>query len=374
MLIENCLVSSNDVSLNSAMSHQCPLSRPSTIDRYYNLEINTNYETQYFIPSKALASRIKNEYYSLLVESPLVSQSGSGTNRSVTLVSRFATRCRWACGRAVTSWRSRWRRNTRARHAARHTSTCGGGTIASSCPTSTAPSPGGSSSSSCCRDNRTGPGEALADSRDTRSFPSRYGTYGDRFLYTKIRFSFVGLLIDILADSSRFSWLTLWSMRWLIDVIDGLTDKLTDRFCVNIGRPPVPWHDPSHPPWRRTSTRRWRAMATASSTRHLPSPPSHVIVHPPSRSDVLGHVLPMIGKDWSQAGIANLYTAVARNGYRFLYLSARAIGQSQFTRAYLRSVRQPGNVSLPDGPLLLSPSSLFSALHRWVTTMITTRK
>jgi len=82
------------------------------------------------------------------------------------------------------------------------------------------------------------------------------------------------------------------------------------------------------------------------------------------RSDVLGQVLPMIGKDWSQAGIAKLYSMVARNGYKFLYLSARAIGQAKTTREYLRSVCQTGNISLPDGPLLLSPSSLISAFHK----------
>ena len=85
------------------------------------------------------------------------------------------------------------------------------------------------------------------------------------------------------------------------------------------------------------------------------------------RSDVLGQILPMVGKDWSQAGIAHLYNEIHCNGYKFLYLSARAIGQSKITRDYLRGVQQ-GKVSLPDGPLLLSPSSLISAFHRsvWV--------
>ncbi|KAK2165793.1 hypothetical protein LSH36_45g07002 [Paralvinella palmiformis] len=84
-----------------------------------------------------------------------------------------------------------------------------------------------------------------------------------------------------------------------------------------------------------------------------------------TRSDVLGQVLPMIGKDWSQVGIANLYSQIEKNGYKFLYLSARAIGQSKLTRDYLKSIRQ-GALCLPDGPLLLSPSSLISAFHKEV--------
>lgn len=73
----------------------------------------------------------------------------------------------------------------------------------------------------------------------------------------------------------------------------------------------------------------------------------------------------MIGKDWSQEGIAGLYNMVYRNGYKFVYLSARAIGQSKITRDYLLSLRQ-GELALPEGPLLLSPSSLMSAFHKYV--------
>ena len=53
----------------------------------------------------------------------------------------------------------------------------------------------------------------------------------------------------------------------------------------------------------------------------------------------------------------------SRNGYKFLYCSARAIGMADMTRGSLPWVNERGTV-LPQGPLLLSPSSLFSALHR----------
>lgn len=84
-----------------------------------------------------------------------------------------------------------------------------------------------------------------------------------------------------------------------------------------------------------------------------------------TKSDVLGQLLPYVGKDWAQSGVATLYTKIFDNGYKFLYLSARAIGQSRTTRDYLRSVKQD-EVCLPDGPLLLSPTSLLSAFHREV--------
>lgn len=45
-----------------------------------------------------------------------------------------------------------------------------------------------------------------------------------------------------------------------------------------------------------------------------------------TKSDMLGHVLPRLGKDWSHKGIAKLYTAVKKNGYELLYLSSRPIG------------------------------------------------
>ncbi|XP_029452737.1 LOW QUALITY PROTEIN: phosphatidate phosphatase LPIN1 [Rhinatrema bivittatum] len=84
-----------------------------------------------------------------------------------------------------------------------------------------------------------------------------------------------------------------------------------------------------------------------------------------TRSDTLGHILPTLGKDWTHQGIAKLYHKVSQNGYKILYCSARAIGMADMTRGYLHWVNERGTV-LPQGPVLLSPSSLFSALHREV--------
>ena len=84
-----------------------------------------------------------------------------------------------------------------------------------------------------------------------------------------------------------------------------------------------------------------------------------------TKSDVWGQVLPIFGRDWSQAGVADLFTAIERNEYKFIYLSARAIGQSKITRDLLRSINQDG-FKLPEGPLLVTPTSLFTAFQKEV--------
>ncbi|XP_034388634.1 phosphatidate phosphatase LPIN2-like isoform X2 [Cyclopterus lumpus] len=84
-----------------------------------------------------------------------------------------------------------------------------------------------------------------------------------------------------------------------------------------------------------------------------------------TKSDALGHILPQFGKDWTHKGIAKLYHKIHQNGYKFLYCSARAIGMAAITKDYLQWVNDKGIV-LPQGPVLLAPSSLFSALHREV--------
>uniref|UniRef100_A0A8B9LCT9 phosphatidate phosphatase n=1 Tax=Astyanax mexicanus TaxID=7994 RepID=A0A8B9LCT9_ASTMX len=103
-----------------------------------------------------------------------------------------------------------------------------------------------------------------------------------------------------------------------------------------------------------------------------------------TKSDVFGQILPQLGKDWTHQGIANFFFILSnytlyctrishhtfflsccRNGYKFLYCSARAIGMADMTRGYLQWVNDGGTI-LPRGPLMLSPSSLFSAFHREV--------
>ncbi|CAD6187034.1 unnamed protein product [Caenorhabditis auriculariae] len=84
-----------------------------------------------------------------------------------------------------------------------------------------------------------------------------------------------------------------------------------------------------------------------------------------TKSDVLGHVIPAIGGTWAHAGVAELYSRIKNNGYKMVYLSSRAIGQSHTTKQYLKSIAQDSK-QLPDGPVLLSPTSIITAFRREV--------
>jgi len=82
-----------------------------------------------------------------------------------------------------------------------------------------------------------------------------------------------------------------------------------------------------------------------------------------TKTDFLGHVMPMVGKDWSQPGITPLFTNIKRNGYHILYLTARPIGQSNQTKNFLESVYQDGKM-LPHGPLFMSPDRTIPSIKR----------
>jgi phosphatidate phosphatase LPIN len=82
-----------------------------------------------------------------------------------------------------------------------------------------------------------------------------------------------------------------------------------------------------------------------------------------TKSDALGHVFAAIGRDWTHVGIANLYTDICNNGYKILYLTARAIGQADTTREYLKTIVQ-GEYRMPEGPVIMSPDRLMASLHR----------
>ncbi|KAL8433796.1 hypothetical protein ACSSS7_003642 [Eimeria intestinalis] len=72
-----------------------------------------------------------------------------------------------------------------------------------------------------------------------------------------------------------------------------------------------------------------------------------------TRSDVLGQLMPIVGRDWSHTGVAELFTKIKRSGYLILYLTARAIGQADATRDYLFGLTQKERDKLPEKVFLL---------------------
>ncbi|KAL2021412.1 hypothetical protein VTK56DRAFT_7165 [Thermocarpiscus australiensis] len=82
-----------------------------------------------------------------------------------------------------------------------------------------------------------------------------------------------------------------------------------------------------------------------------------------TKSDALGHVLNMLGRDWTHAGVAKLYSDIVANGYNIMYLTSRSVGQADSTRTYLAGIVQDG-YRLPRGPTILSPDRTMAALRR----------
>jgi phosphatidate phosphatase LPIN len=82
-----------------------------------------------------------------------------------------------------------------------------------------------------------------------------------------------------------------------------------------------------------------------------------------TKSDALGQVLNLLGRDWTHVGVAKLYSEIVANGYDIIYLTSRSVGQADTTRAYLQGVVQDG-YRLPRGPTIMSPDRTIAALRR----------
>ncbi|CAD7699739.1 unnamed protein product [Ostreobium quekettii] len=82
-----------------------------------------------------------------------------------------------------------------------------------------------------------------------------------------------------------------------------------------------------------------------------------------TKSDLLGHLLPSMGFDWSHPGVAKLYSRIRENGYEIMFLSSRAIAQANITRDFLHRLEQ-GEDKMPVGPVIISPHGLLPSLYR----------
>jgi len=70
------------------------------------------------------------------------------------------------------------------------------------------------------------------------------------------------------------------------------------------------------------------------------------------KSDIMGKVLTLFGKDWSPPGICYLLTTIRNHGYPILYLTAQAIGQADITRDFVHPLKQ-AEKNLPLGPVII---------------------
>ncbi|VDL90086.1 unnamed protein product [Schistocephalus solidus] len=71
--------------------------------------------------------------------------------------------------------------------------------------------------------------------------------------------------------------------------------------------------------------------------------------------------MPLVGLEWVHNGVTQLYKEIVQNGFHIMYVSARAIGQANATRSLLEDLVQEKE-SLPPGPIILSPNSVFKTL------------
>jgi len=80
-----------------------------------------------------------------------------------------------------------------------------------------------------------------------------------------------------------------------------------------------------------------------------------------TKSDLLGHFLPLLGKQWYQDSVSRLYKKIEENGYKILYISMRPVGYSKITKKQLTSVKI-NETQLPHGPLILCPLTFLSSM------------
>ena len=116
------------------------------------------------------------------------------------------------------------------------------------------------------------------------------------------------------------------------------------------------------------------SVVTSQASVHLVSEDTKIVITDidgtVTKSDVRGVILPVLGlSDWKHRGVVRLYNHISDQGYLMLYLTNRAIGQSEMTRSYVFSLEEDGQL-MPPGPLFLQVDSIFGALQTEVILMI----
>jgi len=82
-----------------------------------------------------------------------------------------------------------------------------------------------------------------------------------------------------------------------------------------------------------------------------------------TRSNLRGFLLPALGlSDWKHPGVVQLYSKIEDEGYKILYLTSRAVGQSEDTKEYLFDLREAGGYRMPVGPVLMQVNSVLDTV------------
>ena len=114
-----------------------------------------------------------------------------------------------------------------------------------------------------------------------------------------------------------------------------------------------------------TVNSRLQGRTTVSSTIYLWNWDTRLVVSDIdgtiTKSDVLGHMMPLLGRQWEHSGVASLMSSLADNGYQIIYLSSRTIGQATQTRKYIDGVKQD-QLKLPRGPIMVNPDGLLRGI------------
>ena len=84
-----------------------------------------------------------------------------------------------------------------------------------------------------------------------------------------------------------------------------------------------------------------------------------------TKSDILGNILPRIGIEWYHDNVIELINKLYNNGYKIIYLTARAIFQSEITHDFLYNLTQNG-MKLPKSPIIMDPDGVFSSFKKGI--------
>eukprot|EP00092_Neocalanus_flemingeri_P018333 GFUD01019842.1.p1 GENE.GFUD01019842.1~~GFUD01019842.1.p1 ORF type:complete len:341 (+),score=59.74 GFUD01019842.1:77-1099(+) len=109
------------------------------------------------------------------------------------------------------------------------------------------------------------------------------------------------------------------------------------------------------------------SIVTTSAVIHLMNNTAKLVISDidgtVTKSNIQGMLLPALGlSDWKHDGVVELYRKIANQGYQIVYLTNRAIGQSDMTREYIYSLAE-APYKMPRGPVLLQIESLLGALQ-----------